>query len=361
MRQSCDDVHTLRDERDVLFALSAFDWKDAPGASGMRALDTLMMTGTTTRRMTGRLLLTTAALLAVTGGASAGADQQQSVLDARAQLKAATAVRTKAEAAVADLEARRDVLTEKVTTSSTESSAIAIAVAKSSRLARDEAVRAYIAAGAEAPFAISLDAKGALDASVRTDLLAHSATTASNAAAELQRLREQNDPVLVRLGEQLADVERQLAAANSDLIQAAAFEADAERAVADATARDRTARARATQDAAARLVSTASPSPAAPLSAAPAAPGVLPDVTPGGPSPKAWAKLRECEANGSYTVVSASGKYRGAYQFDVRSWRAVGGTGDPAAAPPAEQDLRASLLYASQGARAWPHCGRHLR
>lgn len=353
-------MHTLRDERDVLFALSAFDWKDAPGASGMRAPDTLMMTGTTTRRMTGRLLLTTAALLAVTGGASAGADQQPSVLEARAQLKAATAVRTKAEATVADLEARRDVLAAKVSTSSTESSAIAIAVAKSSRLARDEAVRAYIAAGAEAPFAISLDAKGALEASIRTDLLAHSATTASNAAAELQRLREQNDPVLVRLGEQLADVERQLAAANSDLIQAAAFEADAERAVADATARDRAARARATQDAAARLVSTASPSPA-PLSAAPAAPGVLPDVTPGGPSPKAWAKLRECEANGSYTVVSASGKYRGAYQFDVRSWRAVGGTGDPAAAPPAEQDLRASLLYASQGARAWPHCGRHLR
>lgn len=308
-----------------------------------------MMTGTTTRRMAGRMLLTTAALLAVTGGPSAGADQQTSVLAARAQLDAATAVRVSAERNLVQLEAQRDSLASKLATSSNESSAIALAVADSSRLARDEAVRAYIAAGAEAPFAISLDAKGALDASVRTDLLAHSATNASNAAAELQRLREQNDPALVRLGEQLADVDRRLVTANSDLIQASAFEADAERAVAEATNRERAQREQAA------LAATAKPA-----ASASAAATWLPDVTPDGPSPKAWERLRQCESHGNYSVVSASGKYRGAYQFDARSWRGVGGTGDPAAASPAEQDLRASLLYAAQGARAWPHCGRNL-
>lgn len=300
------------------------------------------------------MLLTTAALVALTGGASAGADQQTSVLDARAQLKAATAVRAKAEATVASLETQRDALAKKLAATSTESSAIAKAVAESSRLALEEAVHAYIAAGAEAPFAISLDANGALDASVRTDLLAHSATTASNAAAELQRLREQNDPALVRLGEQLADTELALATANSDLIQASAFESDAERTVAEATARDRAARERAAVEAKARPVSAPVAAPAVPSTWAP-------DVSPGGPSPRAWARLRECESHGNYAAVSASGKYRGAYQFDARSWRGVGGTGDPAAAAPAEQDLRASLLYAAQGARAWPHCGRNLR
>jgi hypothetical protein len=74
----------------------------------------------------------------------------------------------------------------------------------------------------------------------------------------------------------------------------------------------------------------------------------------------AWARLVQCESGGDYTVVSSTGRYRGAYQFDQRTWESVGGTGDPAAAPPAEQDARARLLYQQRGARAWPHCGRLL-
>ena len=37
---------------------------------------------------------------------------------------------------------------------------------------------------------------------------------------------------------------------------------------------------------------------------------------------------------------------------------AVGGSGDPAAAPETEQDRRAALLYARAGASPWPVCGR---
>ncbi|MCP3848619.1 MAG: hypothetical protein GY694_00065 [Gammaproteobacteria bacterium] len=67
-----------------------------------------------------------------------------------------------------------------------------------------------------------------------------------------------------------------------------------------------------------------------------------------------------CESSGRYHITNASGKYRGAYQFDQATWESVGGVGDPAAASPAEQDLRASILYSSRGSQPWPECGRFL-
>jgi hypothetical protein len=70
------------------------------------------------------------------------------------------------------------------------------------------------------------------------------------------------------------------------------------------------------------------------------------------------AKIRRCESRGNYSIVSPSGRYRGAYQFDIPTWRSVGGTGDPAAASPAEQDYRALLLLRARGTRPWPNCGR---
>lgn len=68
--------------------------------------------------------------------------------------------------------------------------------------------------------------------------------------------------------------------------------------------------------------------------------------------------IAQCESHGSPTAVSPGGTYRGKYQFAVSTWRSVGGTGDPAAAPETEQDRRAAMLYASQGAAPWPVCGR---
>ena len=47
----------------------------------------------------------------------------------------------------------------------------------------------------------------------------------------------------------------------------------------------------------------------------------------------------------------------GKYQFAYGTWEAVGGSGDPAAAPEAEQDYRAALLYAQAGSSPWPVCG----
>lgn len=78
------------------------------------------------------------------------------------------------------------------------------------------------------------------------------------------------------------------------------------------------------------------------------------------PMPEQWAELRACEASNDYDVTNASGKYRGAYQFDLATWESVGGSGDPAAAAPDEQDLRAALLYQQRGSSPWPFCGQYL-
>jgi hypothetical protein len=67
--------------------------------------------------------------------------------------------------------------------------------------------------------------------------------------------------------------------------------------------------------------------------------------------------IAACESGGNPTAVDASGTYRGKYQFDYGTWQAVGGTGDPAAAPEAEQDRRAQILMAQRGSSPWPVCG----
>jgi len=66
--------------------------------------------------------------------------------------------------------------------------------------------------------------------------------------------------------------------------------------------------------------------------------------------------IAACESGGDPTAVSADGTYRGKYQFSVATWTALGGSGDPAAAPEAEQDARAAALYAARGTAPWPNC-----
>lgn len=72
-----------------------------------------------------------------------------------------------------------------------------------------------------------------------------------------------------------------------------------------------------------------------------------------------WAALAKCESGGRPDAVSASGKYRGMYQFSTSTWASVGGSGDPAAASAEEQTMRAQMLYARSGAGQWG-CGSHL-
>ncbi len=75
----------------------------------------------------------------------------------------------------------------------------------------------------------------------------------------------------------------------------------------------------------------------------------------GGASPQLEA-IAACESGGNPTAVSVGGAYRGKYQFSPATWQAVGGQGDPAAAPEAEQDRRAAILMERSGPGQWPVC-----
>ncbi|WP_246861942.1 resuscitation-promoting factor [Nocardioides sp. SYSU D00065] len=72
-----------------------------------------------------------------------------------------------------------------------------------------------------------------------------------------------------------------------------------------------------------------------------------------------WAALADCESGGNPRAVNPAGYY-GLYQFDVSTWRSVGGSGLPTSASAGEQTYRAKLLYQRRGRSPWPTCGRLL-
>jgi hypothetical protein len=82
----------------------------------------------------------------------------------------------------------------------------------------------------------------------------------------------------------------------------------------------------------------------------------VPAVASADPATTAWAKLRMCESSGRYATNTGNGYY-GAYQFDLPTWRSVGGAGRPDQAAPAEQDYRALYLYRMRGWQPWQCAG----
>jgi hypothetical protein len=83
-------------------------------------------------------------------------------------------------------------------------------------------------------------------------------------------------------------------------------------------------------------------------------------TTAGGGDDATLERIAQCESGGDPTAVSADGTYRGKYQFDRETWRQMGGSGDPAQAPEAEQDRLAAKLLAARGTAPWPNCGAAL-
>lgn len=65
-----------------------------------------------------------------------------------------------------------------------------------------------------------------------------------------------------------------------------------------------------------------------------------------------WAAVAQCESGGNPRAVNPAGYY-GLYQFSLPTWRSVGGTGNPIDASPAEQLMRAQMLYARSGPGQW--------
>jgi len=84
-------------------------------------------------------------------------------------------------------------------------------------------------------------------------------------------------------------------------------------------------------------------------------------------SDAALGRLRACESGGNYRAVSASGSYRGAYQFSRGTWNGVAAANfpqyqgmDPAAAPADVQDAFTRALYLQRGRAPWPVCGARI-
>ena len=308
---------------------------------------------------------------------SAAADNPLPPSQARAFADAARATREAAESRLAGLITQRDALSAKLGSLSSETQDLAKELERAQQSVREHAVASFIDRGSSQGFVELIVTNNVNDASARRTLLASRTQDAIDAAATFQRLKDQNDPSVVALADQLDAVDRQVTEAEGDVIQARGYEADAERQLAQSEDAARQAAA------AAAAASSTSPVAAAPLArtgaatapsaAVPTASPVppvavvqpgddqLPPPPPGGPSEDQWAALRNCESGGNYQAVSRSGTYRGAYQFSVGTWAGVGGVGDPATASKANQDLRAKILYSRSGSNPWPVCGRLLR
>jgi hypothetical protein len=72
--------------------------------------------------------------------------------------------------------------------------------------------------------------------------------------------------------------------------------------------------------------------------------------------PRILRKIAQCESGGNPRAVSPSGRYRGKYQFDMQTWHAYGGRGDPIDASESTQDRVAIRLYKARGTKPWPNC-----
>lgn len=316
------------------------------------------------------------------GGHASGAPE--SVGAAQAALASATAEREAAEERVRDAEARRAAASQEADRLGQLDAELTTEIAEARRALREYAIAAYIDGGQSEIFRSTLTIEQAQALAWQSSLLMGQSVSADDAAERFESLKEANDPEVLAAATALDRAEVALQDARNDLIQASAFERDAEAALARArVAAEQEAAARraaAREAAAAAAASAAAPSspsapaaprrPSAPAAApAPAAPSTGGGGGPSGGAPAGMgnptaaeiatlAKIRRCESGGNYSILSPSGRYRGAYQFDKPTWRSVGGTGDPAAASPAEQDYRALLLLRSRGTRPWPHCGR---
>lgn len=239
---------------------------------------------------------------------------------------------------------------------------------RASRLAVD----AYMHGGSANELRL-LDAGQATRAALRLHLSTGRIAQAREAAAQLLSMRDQVDDELAGRAEELAratqavlDAERDLAEAIGAELYAAALLAEAEAAAAaeraaqaEAEAEAERLAAKADEEAAAEREETAEDDVAS---------GGTGGSTAAAPTPydvgvpvhtDPWERLRQCESGGNYQSKS-NPLYRGAYQFGWSTWESVGGTGDPADAPPAEQDARAYALYLLRGWSPWPVCGAGL-
>lgn len=71
----------------------------------------------------------------------------------------------------------------------------------------------------------------------------------------------------------------------------------------------------------------------------------------------AWDQLAQCESGGNWNINTGNG-YSGGLQFNPRTWKAFGGTGQAHQASKSEQIAVAERTLAAQGWNAWPSCSK---
>jgi peptidoglycan hydrolase CwlO-like protein len=214
----------------------------------------------------------------------------------------------------------------------------------------------------------ALDARGALERIGRNDsrIVAQLRETKGRLAAleaELEQDRGRVARTVAERADRLGDLEgligdRRAVLDDAQAELAALIAAEEQRRDrAAAQARAERAVAAAEEEAEQALRRRAAPAPADPAPATSAAPAGAPEVSAPADVAAHLERIAQCESGGNPRAVSSSGLYRGKYQFAVSTWEGLGGVGDPAAAPEAEQDRLAALLYARSGPAPWPVCG----
>lgn len=277
------------------------------------------------------VVLTLLATLAVASGqASTGNDDLpwRDLARAEADRDALNGRIAQIDAQVAALATDIEQLTARRDTLAGDATGLALALTEAETRARQLAIEAYISGGLPGARFYLLGASDAADASYFNHLLREHAEILRDATTDFVALRGQVDSSLVRAVTDLADAELRV-------IELEAERFDLEAAVSAAEWVVTIASVHAQADAA--FARTGRPEP-----------------TEG-----EWSALRFCESTLTYAVDTGNG-YFGAYQFDLTTWQTVGGFGNPADAPPEEQDARARLLYARRGSQPWPICGVHL-
>lgn len=300
-------------------------------------------------------------LVALVGPASGAPD---AVSVARARLAAATAERQQSEARVRDAESRRTAAQAEVDRLGDVDAEVTAELGQARRALREYAIAAYIDGGQSEVFRATLSMEQSQALAWQSNLLLGQSQSADQTAERYEQLKAATEPQALAAATEVDRAEAALQEARFDLIQSAAFERDAESELARAVAEAQEAARAAERDAAAQRAAAAAAASAAPSTGPTGTDGAAVSQSSAGrgdPTPAesaTLARIRRCESRGNYSVVSGSGRYRGAYQFDFTTWRGVGGSGDPAAASPAEQDFRALLLLRMRGTRPWPICGR---
>jgi hypothetical protein len=244
-----------------------------------------------------------------------------------AKLDRLGAQKSRAEAAVVELGVERRHLDLEVQRLGVEAEDYHQQLLEARRDARLATVEAYVSGNRRM---VSVDADGSADALWEETILSDRADAGVEAAVRYDELRARAEDEVVRLADEADRVEARIQQAETDVDLAVRFMAVTRQGIAKIREEIQILEIVARYG------------------------GGRPDASASG-----WAALRNCESHGNYATNTGNGFY-GAYQFDLQTWRSMGGSGLPSDAPPWEQDARAKALYQTRGSSPWPVCGRFL-